>query len=175
MRRAQFDRTKGEWHGQLCRHRSSRSRSCARPTPMLRARTRYSSGISSRPTLRSRVGRIASFRRARLPWCKRPFTTRSTQSTGVTSYMFSKDVSSASPDDDAAIIQWQCHGGENQQWRVEAVTGGYQLVARTSGKCLDVRGESTNDGGSITQWSCHGGANQTWLLRPISTVPPPLP
>ena len=85
------------------------------------------------------------------------------------------DVSGASTDDGAEIIQWQCHGGENQQWRVEAVTGGYQLVAGNSGKCLDVRGESTNDGGSITQWSCHGGANQTWLLRPVSTVPPPLP
>ena len=85
------------------------------------------------------------------------------------------DVSGASPDDRAEIIQWQCHGGENQQWRVEAVTGGYQLVARHSGKCLDVRGESTNDGGSIIQWSCHSGANQTWLLRPVTTVPPPLP
>ena len=85
------------------------------------------------------------------------------------------DVSSASTDDGAAIIQWQCHGGENQQWRVEAVTGGYQLVARNGGKCLDVSGESTNDGGPITQWSCHGGANQRWLLRPVSTVPPPLP
>ena len=85
------------------------------------------------------------------------------------------DVSGASTDDGAAIIQWQCHGGENQQWRVEAVTGGFQLVARNSGKCLDVSGESTNDGQSIIQWSCHGGANQTWLLRPGSTVPPPVP
>ena len=82
------------------------------------------------------------------------------------------DVSGASTDDRADIIQWQCHGGENQQWRVEAVTGGYQLVARHSGKCLDVRGESTNDGGSIIQWQCNSGANQTWLLR---SVPPPLP
>ena len=86
------------------------------------------------------------------------------------------DVSGVSTEDRADIIQWQCHGGENQQWRVEAVTGGgFQLVARHSGKCLDVRGESTSDGGSIIQWSCHGGANQTWLLRPVSTIPPPLP
>ena len=85
------------------------------------------------------------------------------------------DVSGVSTDDRADIIQWQCHSGENQQWRVEAVTGGYQLVARHSGKCLDVQGESTTDGGSIIQWSCNGGANQTWLLRPVSTVPPPLP
>ena len=85
------------------------------------------------------------------------------------------DVNGGSLDDGASIIQWQCHGGANQQWRLEAVTGGYQLVARHGGKCLDVRGESTNDGGSILQWSCHGGANQTWLLRPVSAVPPPLP
>ena len=70
---------------------SSGSRPCARPTPMLvRARTRCSSGTSSRPTPQSRVGRIASFRRARLPWCKRPFMTHSTRSTAVTSRMSSK-------------------------------------------------------------------------------------
>ena len=83
------------------------------------------------------------------------------------------DVSSASTDDGAAIIQWQCHGGGNQQWRVEAVTGGYQLITGHGGKCLDVSGESANDGGSIIQWSCTGGANQTWLLRPLTTAPVP--
>ena len=49
------------------------------------------------------------------------------------------DVSGVSTEDRAEIIQWQCHGGANQQWRVETVAGGYQLVARHTGKCVDVR------------------------------------
>ena len=75
------------------------------------------------------------------------------------------DVSGESTEDGASVIQWQCHSGANQQWRVEAVTGGHRLVARHSGKCLDVTGWSLDDGASIIQWQCHGGANQTWLVR----------
>ena len=75
------------------------------------------------------------------------------------------DVSGASTEDGAAIIQWTCHGGANQQWRLEAVGEGYRFVARHSGKCLDVTGWSTDDGTGIIQWQCHGGANQTWLVR----------
>ena len=75
------------------------------------------------------------------------------------------DVSGASTEDGATIIQWPCHGGANQQWRLEAVGEGYRFVARHSGKCLDVTGWSTDDGTGIIQWQCHGGANQTWLAR----------
>lgn len=44
--------------------------------------------------------------------------------------------------------------------------GTYELIARHSGKCLDVPGESTADAVPITQYSCHGGANQRWRLEP---------
>jgi Tol biopolymer transport system component len=76
------------------------------------------------------------------------------------------DVNGGSPDDGASIIQWQCHGGANQQWRLEVAGDGYsRIVSRHSGKCLDVNGGSLDDSASIIQWSCHGGANQNWLLR----------
>ncbi|MGV9774287.1 RICIN domain-containing protein [Streptosporangium sp. NPDC003464] len=38
------------------------------------------------------------------------------------------------------------------------------LVARHSGKCLDVYGGGTQDGADVIHWSCHGGANQEWRL-----------
>jgi len=41
-----------------------------------------------------------------------------------------------------------------------------QLVARHSGKCLDVAGISTDPGALVQQWSCWGGPNQQWNLTP---------
>ena len=76
------------------------------------------------------------------------------------------DVYGGSLDDGASIIQWQCHGGDNQQWRLEVAGDGYsRIVSRHSGKCLDVYGGSLDDGGSIIQWQCHGGENQNWRLE----------
>jgi Ricin-type beta-trefoil lectin domain-like len=73
------------------------------------------------------------------------------------------DVYGGSTDDGASVIQFSCHGGYNQQWRLWDVGGGYyELTARHSGKCLDVYGGSTDDGASVIQFSCHGGYNQQW-------------
>lgn len=40
----------------------------------------------------------------------------------------------------------------------------YELIAKHSGKCLDVSGVATNNGANIHQWDCHGGPNQRWTL-----------
>ena len=79
------------------------------------------------------------------------------------------DVSGASNQDGTPIIQWQCHGGENQGWSIDTADDGYsvRLVSRFSGKCLDVSGASTDDGAPIILWQCHGGANQQWRLEPF--------
>jgi len=42
---------------------------------------------------------------------------------------------------------------------------GARLVARHSGKCLDVSGASTADGASVIQWTCSGGTNQQWSVQ----------
>ncbi|WP_420042659.1 RICIN domain-containing protein [Cystobacter fuscus] len=75
------------------------------------------------------------------------------------------DVSSASTEDGAAVVQWGCHGGNNQRFYVQDWGGRYRLVAKHSGKCLDVSGASTADGAYFIQWPCHGGDNQTFYLR----------
>jgi uncharacterized protein (DUF1800 family) len=48
------------------------------------------------------------------------------------------------------------------------LTGAYELVARHSGKCLDVSGVSMDDGAPVIQWTCNGGLNQRWTLQPAA-------
>jgi hypothetical protein len=64
------------------------------------------------------------------------------------------------------VIQYPWHGGDNQLWTIEPNSDGYvRIVARHSGKVLDVEYASLDDGAEVIQYSSHGGANQQWLLR----------
>ena len=48
-----------------------------------------------------------------------------------------------------------------------ATTGlSYNIVARHSGKCLDINGSSLDDGAQLLQWDCSGAANQIFTLVP---------
>jgi uncharacterized protein (DUF1800 family) len=77
------------------------------------------------------------------------------------------DVSGASTEDVAPVIQWTCNGGLNQRWTLHpAADGYYLLVAAHSGKALDVEGESLADGARVIQYTVHGGSNQQWMLQP---------
>ena len=64
-------------------------------------------------------------------------------------------------------MQWTCNGGTNQQWSLTNVGDHVQLVARHSGKCLDVRSGSTADGAAIIQWTCTGATNQQWTRTAV--------
>jgi hypothetical protein len=85
------------------------------------------------------------------------------------------DVSGASTANGAAVTQWTCQNGQNQQFTLRKVTYSgndshdYQLVARHSGKCVDVNGVSTAARASVIQWPCNAVGqgsplNQTWRL-----------
>lgn len=85
------------------------------------------------------------------------------------------DVSGASTSDGAAVVQSTCGGGTSQQFTLRKVTYSgndahdYQLVARHSGKCVDVNGVSTAPRAPIIQWPCNpvgqsSPLNQTWRL-----------
>ncbi|WP_214109141.1 RICIN domain-containing protein [Acrocarpospora catenulata] len=86
------------------------------------------------------------------------------------------DVNGVSTADGAAVIQWTCVSGSlNQQFTLRKVTYGgndshdYQLVARHSGKCVDVSTISTAARAPIHQWTCNPAGqgsplNQTWRL-----------
>ncbi|MET8853874.1 RICIN domain-containing protein [Amycolatopsis sp. NPDC004625] len=85
-------------------------------------------------------------------------------------------VDAASTADGAAVVQQTCaDGAANQQFTLRKVTYGgndprdYQLVARHSGKCVDVSGVSTTAGAAVLQWTCKpvnqsSPLNQTWRL-----------
>jgi hypothetical protein len=79
------------------------------------------------------------------------------------------DVYGASMDAAASVIQWVCHGGANQQWRLAPVSdGAVRIIAHHSGQVLDVYGELLDDVTPIIQWPAHGGDNQAWTLEPAS-------
>lgn len=62
------------------------------------------------------------------------------------------DVSGSSTSDNADVQQWDCHGGENQEFElVDAGSGYYYLKARHSGKCL----RAVN--GNVVQYTCNDG------------------
>ncbi|WP_347597606.1 RICIN domain-containing protein [Acrocarpospora sp. B8E8] len=86
------------------------------------------------------------------------------------------DVNGVSTADGAAVIQWTCVSGSlNQQFTLRKVTYAgndshdYQIVARHSGKCVDVSTISTAPRALIHQWTCNPAGqgsplNQTWRL-----------
>ena len=98
--------------------------------------------------------------------------------TGVPSYkkllpVHSKkclDVAGASLQNGAEVLQWSCHGGDNQKWFVEIQKprqSRHLIVAirsKKSGKCLDVYGGQAQNGARVIQWDCHYGDNQLWEI-----------
>jgi hypothetical protein len=86
------------------------------------------------------------------------------------------DVSGVSTADGAAVHQWTClSGAQNQQFTLRRVSYAgndphdHQLVARHSGKCVDVSGISTAARALVHQWTCNPASqgsplNQTWRL-----------
>lgn len=78
----------------------------------------------------------------------------------------SLDVYGAGKDDGANVIQYNKHGGTNQQFDVEALGDGtYSIRAAHSGKALDVFQWNANDGAELRQWTYHGGTNQRWRIE----------
>jgi hypothetical protein len=71
-------------------------------------------------------------------------------------------VANSSTADGANVIQYTCGSGTNQQWQWQATGSYFRIVARHSGKCLDVVDSGTGDGADIQQYTCGSGLNQQW-------------
>jgi glucosylceramidase len=68
----------------------------------------------------------------------------------------------------ARIIQYPYWGAANEIWNLVPTSDGYvNIVAKSSGSCMDVRGISKADGAAVQQWACWGGDNQKWKLVPV--------
>ncbi|MEU6915449.1 RICIN domain-containing protein [Streptomyces olindensis] len=76
------------------------------------------------------------------------------------------DVKDNSAADGYDVVQYDCNGGLNQQWRLKDAGNGYvQIIAEHSGKCLDVASASTADRAYVQQHRCTTGTNQQWLQQ----------
>jgi Ca2+-binding RTX toxin-like protein len=82
------------------------------------------------------------------------------------------DVTGVSTADGAYLQEWDCLGGgqTNQHWDIVPIAGQppYEaLIARHSGKCMDVLGLATGNGARVGQWGCWWGGNQQWSWQAI--------
>lgn len=76
------------------------------------------------------------------------------------------DVRLGDTADGAAIIQYTCNGGDCQKWALIPIAdSAFQLVAKHSGKAIDVNGASLEDV-ALIQFPRHQGTNQQWRLTP---------
>jgi hypothetical protein len=92
-------------------------------------------------------------------------TVTSTVTVRLTSLHSNKclDVAGWGTTNGSNVHSWECHGGDNQKWRL-LPNGTIQSVH--SNKCLDVAGWGTANGTNVMLWDCHGGQNQQWRVLP---------
>jgi Ricin-type beta-trefoil lectin domain/Gametolysin peptidase M11 len=64
------------------------------------------------------------------------------------------------------VIQYDCHGGPNQQWKfvsagAASIRPGINIVSRLSGKCIGIN----SAGSQIVQSRCDGSPDQLWAIE----------
>jgi hypothetical protein len=76
------------------------------------------------------------------------------------------DLPHGQADDGTPAIQYDCHGGLNQQWNIEAAGDAhYRIVSRMSGKCMGIDRQAAAAGGPIVPSRCDGSPGQLWTLE----------
>ncbi|MFI9040419.1 RICIN domain-containing protein, partial [Streptomyces sp. NPDC053726] len=74
------------------------------------------------------------------------------------------DVKEQSRADDVPIIQYECAGTANQQFRIRQVGDGEFEIRTFADKCLDVKEQSRADDVPIIQYECAGTDNQRFRI-----------
>jgi hypothetical protein len=76
------------------------------------------------------------------------------------------DIAAASVADGGRVLQYDCWGGGNQEFSVEAVgNGSYRLRNVLSGKCIGVTAASISNGATLEQRSCGANDSQSFFLN----------
>lgn len=71
------------------------------------------------------------------------------------------DVNGGGLNTGARLIQYTCHGGDNQRFRFEPLGNGYYRIrAGNSNLCIDQANATYSYGGQFMQYTCHNGLNQ---------------
>lgn len=83
------------------------------------------------------------------------------------------DIRGGSTDDNAELIAFNCHDGDNQKFTMDA---NHRLSAKHSGKCLQPKDKSTSYNTDVVQATCDDTSSQKWYydgqnrLRPDSAL-----
>jgi hypothetical protein len=85
------------------------------------------------------------------------------------------DLAGSDPRSGAAIVQWDCHYGPNQNWYFLEKDGYRRMHSEATGdgKCVDVEGKSGANGARIHQWECQGDSegSQEWWVKYMGEDP----
>lgn len=81
------------------------------------------------------------------------------------------DVAGGSQSDGAQLVLWGCHDGQNQQFFISQCSTGCMgtIIARHSGKCLEVKTGSIIVTTEINQTTCGGRISQQFSIHNDST------
>jgi hypothetical protein len=75
------------------------------------------------------------------------------------------DLPGGQTGDGTPVIQYDCHGGANQQWTIDAAgDAGSRIISRMSGKCLGTD-PAAAAGGAVVQSPCGSAPAQLWTLE----------
>lgn len=75
------------------------------------------------------------------------------------------EVENASTDGHANIVQYDYHGGSNQNWRIEGVdNGNFSVINENSGLAMEVGSAETDDGANVLQWEYNSHPCQQWEI-----------
>jgi hypothetical protein len=78
------------------------------------------------------------------------------------------DVKGNSSGNSAQLQIYDCHWGNNQQFRVvDMGSSRVVIVARNSNRVLDVKGARIKNGTIVQQYDVHGQGNQLWDIAPV--------
>lgn len=67
--------------------------------------------------------------------------------------------------DNAALLQYAPHGGDNQLFAFVVSGSGYLIKPKSTYKCLDVTASSLANGALLQQYTCNQNANQVFQLQ----------
>ncbi len=72
------------------------------------------------------------------------------------------DAEGAGTSPGTRVIIWECQGGQNQRWNVNA---NGTITGVPSGLCLDTDNGGTGNGAQTVLRNCNGASTQRWTLR----------
>jgi hypothetical protein len=76
------------------------------------------------------------------------------------------DLPAGETGDGTELIQYDCHGGPNQQWRIESLgDAGVRIISAMTGKCVGTKPRRSGGGAYVVKVACDGSLGELWSVR----------